>query len=366
MEGAGRKGARVMDVTPESPAAEAGIKADDVITAINGEAVAGPRELAEEIRGHKPGDSVKLSLSRNGLPIEKTVTLAARPEVAPSEPGARERREGPSPRNAAPQERRSAEAFLGVMAAPLTDEIREITGAQHGVLVNSLLDSSPAAAAGLMAGDVIVAIDGREVGSPEQLVDRIRAHKPGDEVRITYYRMGKRREAAVRLGELPSPGERPEGRRLFNVPEGLNRDMPELKQYLDNLSRELEELVRPDQPGREPTPNVRPEPNVRPQPNVRPEPNARPQPNVRPEPNVRPQLGQPLPPGAMLPPGATVPPGANVAPGQPLPPGMTPNEPRMMPFGPQGTFQGLHEQLDRIERRLDSIEHRLDRMEREK
>ena len=94
---------------------------------------------------------------------------------------------------------KSGRAFLGILVAPLSEDMREIAGADEGVLIDSLTDSSPAAKAGLLPGDVITQIDGRPVTTPVELVERLRTRKPGEEVEVTYYRMGKRRKARVTL-----------------------------------------------------------------------------------------------------------------------------------------------------------------------
>ncbi|MDA2988696.1 MAG: PDZ domain-containing protein, partial [Actinomycetota bacterium] len=70
-------GAKVAEVTPGSGAAEAGIQDGDVITAINGDVIAEPTELIVSIRSNAPGDSVDLTVLRDGRTQDITVTLAA-------------------------------------------------------------------------------------------------------------------------------------------------------------------------------------------------------------------------------------------------------------------------------------------------
>ncbi len=68
------EGVLVAQPEPGSPAAKAGIKPGDVITAVNGTTVTDPRELAQTVAGLAPGTSVKLDVLSNGK--SKTVTLA--------------------------------------------------------------------------------------------------------------------------------------------------------------------------------------------------------------------------------------------------------------------------------------------------
>jgi len=223
-------GARVMAVMPNSSAAKAGLQAGDIITAMDGKAVEGPQKLAEGVRGHKPGDKVKVTFVRDGKEMTETVTLdqafATGPGERPVPPGAPGRHE--------------AEGFLGVTVSPITKEVMEVAGIDHGVLVSSMMDGSPAAKAGLLPVDVITSIDGKDVSTPDQLLDAIRSHKPGDAIGVVYYRAGKRAEAKITLAARPEERRRPEGMRHFEVPEELYQEVPQLRRYLEELGRGME------------------------------------------------------------------------------------------------------------------------------
>ena len=70
-------GARVSEVTPGSGADEAGLLDGDVITAIDGDVIAESTELIVSIRSNAPGDSVELTILRDGRTQDVTVTLTA-------------------------------------------------------------------------------------------------------------------------------------------------------------------------------------------------------------------------------------------------------------------------------------------------
>jgi membrane-associated protease RseP (regulator of RpoE activity) len=72
------EGVRIASVEEDSPAAGAGLQEGDVITAVDGEAVTSPADLAQEIRSHDPGDQVTVAYSRDGNPAEVQVELADR------------------------------------------------------------------------------------------------------------------------------------------------------------------------------------------------------------------------------------------------------------------------------------------------
>jgi putative serine protease PepD len=73
------EGLYVQAVTPGGPAATAGVRPDDLITKINGEAATSNLQLAELTLTKKPGDTVSIEYSRDGHSATATVTLAAQP-----------------------------------------------------------------------------------------------------------------------------------------------------------------------------------------------------------------------------------------------------------------------------------------------
>jgi Zn-dependent M28 family amino/carboxypeptidase len=83
----------------------------------------------------------------------------------------------------------SARAYLGIQAEE-----------SDGCLVTQVLDGTPAAKAGLKAGDVVTAWNGQPVQSLSELLAKLWAAKPGQEVKLTFRRDGKLMEATVKLG----------------------------------------------------------------------------------------------------------------------------------------------------------------------
>jgi serine protease Do len=74
------RGVLIADVTAETPAAKAGLKRGDVVTAVNGTAVATPRDLTRMIASAKPGAKVRIELLRAGKVSEIGITLGQRAE----------------------------------------------------------------------------------------------------------------------------------------------------------------------------------------------------------------------------------------------------------------------------------------------
>jgi putative serine protease PepD len=87
-------------------------------------------------------------------------------------------------------------AYLGVYVQTASE--------RSGAEITRVASGSPAAAAGLVRGDVITALDGHEIAAPDDLSSAVAAHQPGDQVRITYVRDGQAKNAEVKLGTRPS------------------------------------------------------------------------------------------------------------------------------------------------------------------
>jgi serine protease Do len=95
--------------------------------------------------------------------------------------------------------------WLGVEIQPVTDDIAESLGlsSAKGALVASSQDGSPAKKAGIVPGDVITQVDGKDVASTKELARLIGAYAPGKSVDVTVWRNGKAETVKVDLGTLP-------------------------------------------------------------------------------------------------------------------------------------------------------------------
>ncbi|MCO5146418.1 MAG: Do family serine endopeptidase [Aquamicrobium sp.] len=148
-------GALVTDAQADGPARDAGVRAGDVITAVNGNTVASPRELARVIGRLSPSTDVEVTLWRGGSEQKVSVTLGKLPgeegraDAAPQTPDA--------PASAATLD------DFGLTVAPADDS--------EGLVVTEVEPGSPAAERGIVVGDVIVSVNSSPVASAED-VDR--------------------------------------------------------------------------------------------------------------------------------------------------------------------------------------------------
>lgn len=149
-------GALVASVTPDSPAAKAGLKRGDVVTGFDGRDVADMHELPRLVAAVRAGSEVELTILRDGKEIERDVTVgrldAGKVAMAPA------RDDGTLQSDK-----------LGATLATLTDEARRSLSLAEdvtGVVVTGVDPSGPAAEKGLRPGDVIEQVDGRKVEKP--------------------------------------------------------------------------------------------------------------------------------------------------------------------------------------------------------
>jgi S1-C subfamily serine protease len=97
------------------------------------------------------------------------------------------------------------QGFIGVSSTTVSLPERQRGGRsqEYGLIVTGVVSESPADAAGLLVGDVIVAFDGQAVEEPEALVTKLRGDRVGKPVTLTILRGVKAQDVAVTVGERP-------------------------------------------------------------------------------------------------------------------------------------------------------------------
>jgi Do/DeqQ family serine protease len=149
-------GALVVEVVGAGPAADAGLKRGDVISAIDNQSVDDAESVGFRL-GVKPlGGAAKLTVLRNGRSQDLTLKLASAPEVPP--------------RDALTIHARSPFDGAQVMnLSPAVTEELSLQGAHEGVVIAAVSDGSTAAQVGVQKGDIVVAVNGQKIATTRDL-----------------------------------------------------------------------------------------------------------------------------------------------------------------------------------------------------
>jgi S1-C subfamily serine protease len=197
---ASKDGALVRDVSPGGPAAEAGIRAGDVIVSVNGTGVKTERsaaEVARLMRSVEPNSKVKVRVLRAGKALDFEVT--ARPvENVWGMPGMPPHPEIPFDALAPGFMGDMRRSVAGMELATLTPQLGAYFGTDKGVLV---LRAPRNAAFNLQDGDVILSIDGREPTSGSHATRILASHQPGEKVKLQLMRQRKKMNVEALIPE---------------------------------------------------------------------------------------------------------------------------------------------------------------------
>jgi serine protease Do len=180
------EGALVARVEPNGPAAQAGLKAGDVIRALDGQPIVSSGDLPALLGQASPGREVKLEIWRQG----HRQTVSARLGDAQDRDTAAAATGGDDGPGAA------AAGRLGLALRPLQPQERREAGSDGGLLIER--SSGPAARAGVQPGDLLLAINGTPITSAEQA--RRLVAQAGKSVALLLQRDGERIFVPVRLG----------------------------------------------------------------------------------------------------------------------------------------------------------------------
>ena len=180
------KGAILSEITPDSPAEKAGLKAGDVITKINTTEILDSRHLLLTISALAPDAQATVEYLRDGKRATANVTLARRPEqsVAGTD---------------TPAEGKDVGVLNGVGVGEITAQIRDqlqLPARVKGALITSVEPDSPSAKQGLREGDIILELDRKPVADAEEAV-KLSEEIKGPKVLVLIWRNGRTRYFAI-------------------------------------------------------------------------------------------------------------------------------------------------------------------------
>jgi serine protease Do len=209
------RGVGVSEVVKDSPAERAGLRKGDVILRFDGESVTSTRKLNRLVSESSVDQNVRLTVSRGGSEQEISATLGKRPGMtnifnAKTREELREKME--KLKKDMPKIKDGDGKFIfymgnyrriGIATQTLTKQLADYFGVTEGILVTSVNDNSPAAKAGLKAGDVITAVDGEKVDSPGDISRAINKKDDGP-VTLTVVRERNTRSVTVTPEKPPA------------------------------------------------------------------------------------------------------------------------------------------------------------------
>jgi len=188
-------GVLVSGVATKGPAEHAGIQRNDVIRKIDGEPVKDNQDLQSRVASHKPGETVRLEVYREGKPTNVDVKLGNRPinfedsdeeTVTPEEPADRGEATG---------------SGLGFKVRAIPQSMRQglgMSSTDPGVLIESVDPESDAAEQGLQQMTPILSVNDVPVRSVADFNRIVKTLKPGDTAKVEY-KTGKNRSDSLFL-----------------------------------------------------------------------------------------------------------------------------------------------------------------------
>jgi len=195
--GPGEKGVKVVSVSPGGPAAEAGVKSGDVVTAMDGKPLASGRDLIAGMRAVEPGQTVNLELRRDGKALKVAVVAKPREEMMfiSGGPGRHIEIEGMPP---------IAHFMMGPFGdmelVSMTPGLGRYFGTEKGLLVVRAPETKGEA---LEDGDVILAIAGREPQNPGHALRILGSYQPNETVEVRILRSKAERTVTLRVPDRP-------------------------------------------------------------------------------------------------------------------------------------------------------------------
>lgn len=226
------RGVGVTEIVKDSPAEKAGLRKDDVILGFNGESVTSTRKLHRLVSESSADQNIRLTISRGGSEQEVSATLSKRQGTGMLNAKIREdikqkmeqfKKEMPKIKSGDATWVFNTGSYrrIGIATQTLTKQLADYFGVSEGILVTSVNDNSPAAKAGLKAGDVIAAVDGEKVNSPGD-ISRAIGKKQDGPVTLTVVRDRNTRSVIV-TPEKPPAGSGADIRTIvtpqINIPE---------------------------------------------------------------------------------------------------------------------------------------------------
>ena len=178
-------GVQVQGIEPDSPAREAGLSPRDFLVRYNDQPVENARQFINLVQNSAVGSIAKIEIRRQGKPMSLTAKIRER-QIQTAQN--RLTLYSPRPR-------------VGLDTTPLTPDLADALQmpGQTGLLITGVVPLTPAAVAGVLEGDVIIAMDGHPIFDVNSFASYWQSHGLGSHLVLTVLRKGTKRSITVRL-----------------------------------------------------------------------------------------------------------------------------------------------------------------------
>jgi serine protease Do len=232
-------GAVIAYVDQDGPACHAGLLENDVVIAFDGAKVEGPQQLQNMIHVAPPQKTVVLTIVRNGQRKDVKVTLGSWNVMSHARAFSSANNAFPAPPRAYPPDIEIPSFTLlsarhGLVVESLSPQLADFFGISRGrgVLVRSVEGGSPAAAAGLKAGDVILKVNNEDVHDMSDWQRGMRA--PGAKLSVLIWRDKKEQSFII---NVPGPGDN--SRLMPSDILNFDTDAQVVREQIEQLKPEL-------------------------------------------------------------------------------------------------------------------------------
>ncbi|NVJ61794.1 MAG: Do family serine endopeptidase [Gammaproteobacteria bacterium] len=180
------KGALINSVTPDSPAAEAGIEVGDIVIKVDGKTIESAADLPFSVGRVKPGTEIELTVLRNGGKKKSIdVTVGERPSSAVA---------------SAPGNGGLGGTRLGLEVVELTEQMQERANVSYGVLVRRVVPG-PAGDAGISEGDILQMLNQQSIANLDDYQEALNQLPENGSVAVLVVRRGVPRFLVLKLGD---------------------------------------------------------------------------------------------------------------------------------------------------------------------
>ena len=180
------EGALIAEVSPNSPASQAGLKSGDVILKYNGTAISRTAELINYLNRSVPQQKIQLEVLRDDKRQTIQAVLGTAPDQTPAQEATTPNKKGP---------------VLGVAIRELNANEKRALQVQGGVFIQDVQRGGLAAQAKILAGDIVVQINNQKINNTEDFAKTVAGLKNNTVARITLIRQGQRLIVGMRVSD---------------------------------------------------------------------------------------------------------------------------------------------------------------------